>query len=126
MSVRTKLIATAIWELIVYDLVSASSGFRGVERRMQRVRSRTSRPELETAICDAMLWAISLYWKPVPCLQFAVTTARLLRMYCAPEAEVVIGYRPSPFFSHAWVEIAGRTVNDSAGYRKQLHVLTRL
>ena len=120
------LIARAVWELIVYDLISAVFGFRGIERHMQRVRSRMRQPELETAICDAMTWAISLYWKPVPCLQLAVVTARLLRAYCAENAEVVIGYRPAPFFSHAWVEIAGRTVNDSASYQKQLHVLMRI
>ena len=126
MHVRISLILRAIWELLVYDMVSATIGFRGIEQRMKRVRSRERRPELEAAVCDAMLSAIAFYWKPVPCLQFAVATARLLRMYCASEAQVVIGYRPSPFFSHAWVEIAGRTVNDAVGYQRQLQVLTRL
>jgi hypothetical protein len=38
----------------------------------------------------------------------------------------VIGYRPSPFFSHAWVEIDGRLVNDLPGYAEQLRVLHKL
>jgi hypothetical protein len=38
----------------------------------------------------------------------------------------VIGYRPSPFFSHAWVEVDGRIVNDSPVYQERLFVLERL
>jgi hypothetical protein len=41
-------------------------------------------------------------------------------------AEVVIGYRAAPFFSHAWVEVAGRVVNDSPIYQMRLQVLERL
>jgi transglutaminase superfamily protein len=38
-------------------------------------------------------------------------------------ARLLIGYRPVPFLSHAWVEVEGRVVNDSPAYRKRLHVL---
>jgi len=38
----------------------------------------------------------------------------------------VIGYRAAPFFSHAWVEVAGRVVNDSPIYQMRLQVLERL
>jgi len=58
-------------------------------------------------------------------LQRSIVTARVMRRHGIP-AEVVIGYRPSPFFSHAWVEVAGRVVNDSPAYQRRLRVLERL
>jgi hypothetical protein len=54
-----------------------------------------------------------------------MVTARLLRRR-GFDAEVVIGCRPEPFFSHAWVELDGRVVNDSPVYREQLPALARL
>jgi hypothetical protein len=47
---------------------------------------------------------------------------RLLRKHDVV-ARLVIGYRPVPFFSHAWVEVNGRVVNDSPAYRERLQVL---
>jgi hypothetical protein len=78
--------------------------------------------ELERSICDAVLTATCLYWKPVLCMQHSVCVTRLLRARGAC-ARLVIGYRPVPFFSHAWVEVDGRVVNDSPAYRSRLQVL---
>ncbi|MEI9974385.1 MAG: lasso peptide biosynthesis B2 protein [Ignavibacteriota bacterium] len=36
-------------------------------------------------------------------------------------AEVVIGYRPAPFFSHAWVEIGGRVANGFSRLPDQIY-----
>ena len=58
-------------------------------------------------------------------MQRSIVTARVMRRRGIP-AEVVIGYRPEPFFSHAWVEVAGRVVNDSSTYQCRLAVLERL
>lgn len=77
---------------------------------------------LEVDICRAVLLAAALYWKPVLCLQRSHCVARLLRAHGVP-ARLVIGYRPVPFFSHAWVEVAGRVVNDSPVYRQRLRIL---
>jgi hypothetical protein len=41
-------------------------------------------------------------------------------------AELVIGYRPLPFESHAWVEVDGRVVNDRSQYQRAFTVLHRL
>jgi hypothetical protein len=65
------------------------------------------------------------YWKRIRCLQRAIVTARVLRRHGIP-AEVAIGYRPSPFFSHAWVEVAGRVINDSPTFQHRFHILERL
>ncbi len=124
---RWSLIARAWWELAVFDLISGTLGFRAVYRRMGRKpgSERTRQASLEPIICEAIESAGSLYWKRILCLQRAVVTARLLRRYCA-DAEVVIGYRPAPFLSHAWVELEGRVINESTVYQRRLHVLTRL
>jgi hypothetical protein len=40
-------------------------------------------------------------------------------------ASLVIGYRPVPFESHAWVELDGLVVNDRPQYQKYFRVLER-
>jgi len=80
---------------------------------------------MESAICEAVRSVAPFYWKPIRCLQRSIVTARLMRGHSIP-AEVVIGYRPAPFFSHAWVEVGGRAANDSPTYQMRLQVLERL
>ncbi|HKA02602.1 MAG TPA: lasso peptide biosynthesis B2 protein [Candidatus Solibacter sp.] len=58
-------------------------------------------------------------------MQRSIVTVRVMRRRGIP-AEVVIGYRPEPFVSHAWVEVAGRVVNDSSTYQRRIAVLERL
>ena len=62
------------------------------------------------ALIDAVLLATCLYWKPVLCQQRSVCVVRLLRKHGIP-GRLVIGYRPAPFFAHAWAEVEGRVVN---------------
>ena len=78
--------------------------------------------QLQKAICDAVLLATCFYWKPMLCLQRSVCTARLLRRY-GVAARVAIGFRPAPFFSHAWVEVDGKVVYGSAAYQQRLQML---
>jgi hypothetical protein len=119
-----RLVIRAIWELICYDLIYAVSGFRQVYRQVerQRVVPRAWEPRAQSTVCDAVSLATCLYWKRVHCLQRSVVAARLLRKW-GVDGLLVIGYRPSPFFSHAWVEVDGRVVNDSPVYKERLHVL---
>ena len=120
------LMLRALGELALYDLVRVTVGFQrlyqGLER--QRISSPPQRPVTEAFVCDAVCLATCFYWRPVLCLQRSVVAARLLKKYGIP-AEMVIGYRPSPFLSHAWVEVEGRVVNDSPGYKQRLQVLSR-
>lgn len=51
-------------------------------------------------------------------------TVRILRA-CGVPAELVIGCRPVPFFSPAWVEVRGRALNNCAGFQQKLLVLER-
>ena len=115
------LVFRAWCELVRFDLLRALS--TGSTLRLRRVapRGRTD-AERTSAVCNAVATAACLYWKPVLCLQRSVCAARLLRAR-GVAARLVIGYRPDPFFSHAWVEVDDRVVNDSPVYRQRLFVL---
>jgi hypothetical protein len=114
-------------ELIRYDVVNAVGGFRSVHTSVKTtpVSPSAGGDGIVRRICDAVTLASCFYWKPVLCLPRAVVTTRLLRKF-GVQAQMVIGYRPSPFFSHAWVEVNGRIVNDSPAYQQKLLVLERV
>ena len=117
------LVVRAWRELARFDLHRALS--TGATLRLRPVATRGRKAtdaEWTSAVCNAVATATCLYWKPVMCLQSSVCTARLLRARGVP-AHLVIGYRPSPFLSHAWVEVDDRVVNDSSTYRERLFVL---
>ena len=117
------LVVRAWCELARFDLLRALS--TGSTLRLPLVVPRGQKAidaEHTSAVCDAVTTATCLYWKPVMCLQRSVCTARLLRARGVP-AHLVIGYRPAPFLSHAWVEVDDRVVNDSSTYRQRLFVL---
>lgn len=121
---NTWLVLRALYEIARYDAVLR---LRGSGRTLQQVSrqcvaARPASQELEQAICEAVLMATCLYWKPVLCLQRSVCTARLLRQH-GVNARLVVGYRPAPFFAHAWVEVDGRVVYGSPAYQKRLRPL---
>lgn len=113
----------ALCELTRYDLLNTTFGFRRIQRQGARQPvASTAHAEAEEQVCNAVSLAACFYWKPVRCLQRSVAAVRLLRK-AGINGRLVIGYRPSPFFSHAWVEVDGRVVNDSPAYKERLHVL---
>lgn len=118
---KIRLLFGALYEFVRYEVVLLLLGSGRVLSQLKRqsVSTQTTCAEMEKAICAAVLLASCFYWKPVLCLQRAVCTVRLLRRH-GINARLVIGYRPSPFFSHAWVEVDGRVVYGSAGYQKRL------
>lgn len=118
------LVLMALYEITRYDVVVSLGGVGFILRQLRKQRiSQTPRSEeLQRTICDAVLLATCFYFKPVLCLQRSVSSARLLRAY-GIDARLAIGYRPSPFFSHAWVEISGRVAYGSAAYQQRLQTL---
>ena len=118
---RVGLVFSALYELVRYEVVLSlmGSGRLLSQLKRQSISAPTGGKEMEKTICDVVLLATCFYWKPVLCLQRAVCTARLLRRH-GIHARLVIGYRPSPFFPHAWVEVDGRVVYGSAAYQKRL------
>ena len=121
---QARLVLRALYELARYEVIIAlrSSGYILSQLKMQSIAEKPTSHESEQAICDAVLLATCFYWRPVLCLQRAVCTVRLLRRQ-GIVARLVIGYRPSPFFSHAWVEVGGRVVYGSPAYQKRLRLL---
>lgn len=119
------LVAAALCELLWYDALVALGGFGRVSRSLSRTTRPTASRTDYRRVVEAMDWACTLYWKQVLCLQNAVVTAKLLRRHGC-DAEVVIGCRPEPFFSHAWVEMNGCVVNESPIYQQQLAAVARL
>lgn len=118
-----RLVIRALCELARFDVDHAVRGFAGVHRRLvMDSASASATGAKEAVICDALVLATCLYWKPVLCLQRSVCAVRLLRRY-GLAAHLVIGYRPVPFVAHAWVEVDGRVVNDSPAYRERLRIL---
>lgn len=116
-----RLVFRALYEMVRYEVVLSLLGSGRIlsQLRRQTISTRSAGTGTEKTICDAVLLATCFYWKPVLCLQRAVCTVRLLRRH-GIHARLVIGYRPSPFFSHAWVEVDGRVVYGSAAYQQRL------
>ncbi len=114
----------ALYEIARYEVIVSllGSGHILSQLKRQSIAAKSTSRELEQAICDAVLLATCFYWKPVLCLQRAVCTVRQLRRH-GIVARLVIGYRPSPFFSHAWVEVDGRVAYGSPAYQKRLRLL---
>jgi hypothetical protein len=124
---RALLAVRVIWRLALFDAMLALRGFRSIYQDLSRhgLAARPRQMELENAICRAVTQVCSFYWKPVLCLQRSAVTASLLRTY-GIDATVVIGYKPAPLFSHAWVEVEGRVVGGSPAYQRTLCPLTRI
>ena len=118
---KARLVLRALYEIVRYEVLLSLLGSGRIlsQLRRQFASTKPAGADLEKTICDAVLLATCFYWKPVLCLQRAVCTVRLLRKH-GIQARLVIGYRPSPFFSHAWVEVDGRVVYGSPAYQQRL------
>ena len=118
------LVVRAWIGLALFD-VARLIGFVGIHRRVQSCRVKGRRWSTPAAIVWAVEEACVWYVKPAFCLQRSVVAVWLLRQH-GFAATLVIGYRPVPFESHAWVELDGRIVNDRQQYRKYFHVIEQL
>jgi hypothetical protein len=56
------------------------------------------------------------------CLPRAAALTWLLRRN-GYNAHLAVGYRPSPFEAHAWVEVNGDVVGDHPGYKRHFFLL---
>ena len=122
-----RLVVDAWVGLAAFD-VALARGFASAYARAH-VDRPSGRDAVEADAVDAIVWAVDeacvWYVKRAACLQRSVVLVRLLRRR-GVRAELVIGYRQMPFESHAWVEVAGRVVNDRQQYRTVFATLERL
>jgi hypothetical protein len=111
--------------LWMYECLSIV-GFRLVHKVTYAWPTLGLLPHLPVArVCDAADEATVWYVKRVYCLQRSAVTVWMLRNRGIP-ARLVIGYRPTPLESHAWVEVSDEVVNDRPGYKKFFTVLETL
>jgi Transglutaminase-like superfamily len=118
---------TRVWtELLIHNLIMRTRGFKKAYSRLEKTQTRHGQPRRddERIALEAIEWAAIFYPARVMCLQRSFVTARILRN-CGIAANVAIGYRMAPFFSHAWVEVGDRVINDERSYRRQLNILLR-
>src|SRR5260370_3903772 len=99
------LVAFDLWLLCGFELIHEK--LRACRVREQNRSKTPSTEDVIWAVDEACVW----YVKRVACLQRSAVATWLLRRY-GFRAELVIGYRPLPFESHAWVEVDGHVVND--------------
>ena len=119
------LTATAWLGLLAFD-VARMAGFARLCDWLRRLTvapasSRASTADVVWSVEEACVW----YFKRAACLQRSVVATWLLRRH-GIAAELVIGCRPLPFESHAWVEVGGLVVNDTPQYQRAFTVLDRL
>jgi hypothetical protein len=124
--VRLTLTTIEAWVgLCVFD-IARLRGFPVLHRNVRAWPIRARRSALSAA---DVIWAVDeacvWYLKRSACLQRSTVATRLLRRH-GIAAELVIGYRPIPFESHAWIEVDGRIVNDLPQYQARFTVLDRL
>jgi hypothetical protein len=122
----SRLVLNAYMKLIEFDFYLAWRDFPALYQKVHQcptaVHSRSTK-SIEQ-ICSAIDIACIWYRKEVLCLQRSAATACLLRRHGVP-AEMIIGAQPMPFRAHAWVEVAGRVVNDKPYMPEMYQVLDR-
>lgn len=111
--------------LVLFDIAR----YARFGRLHEAIRGYQPRPRPAGPSAADIIWAVDeacvWYVKRVACLQRSAVGVWLLRRHGTP-AELVIGYRPIPFESHAWIEVDGQVVNDRPQYQTAFMVLDRL
>jgi hypothetical protein len=126
MKLRTIWLTLQAWcLLVVFDCARAAGfarAYEGLRRAPCKGRSIVcSVEDVVWATDEACVW----YVKRAACLQRSAVATWLLRRH-GFAATLVVGYRPIPFESHAWVEVNGLVVNDRSQYQRFFTVLDRL
>lgn len=125
-AMRVGMLTVEAWiGLVAFDL-ARPAGFARLcawlhGRRPSSRRTVADPAEIVWSVDEACVW----YVKRAACLQRSVVATWLLRRH-GVAAEMVIGCRPLPFESHAWVEVGGRVVNDLPQYQRAFTVLNRV
>lgn len=120
------LVLRAYFQLLQCDFYLMRKDFTALHERVRShpLRKSTGTDSTVEAICSAMDTACIWYWKEALCLQRSAATACLLRDF-GFAAQLVIGAQQMPFKAHAWVEVAGRVVNDKPYMHEMYAVLDR-
>jgi Transglutaminase-like superfamily len=120
------LVYKAYGKLIRFEIYLARGNFRALYDQVRNypLNRKSPEPEIIERICSAIDMAAIWYPRKVLCLQRSAATACLLKAY-GVRAQMVIGAQQMPFRAHAWVEVAGRVVNDKPYTAEMYSVLDR-
>jgi Transglutaminase-like superfamily len=120
------LVSKAYWNLIRFEAYLARGNFRSLYDKVRNypLGGSSPGPGAVERICSAIDLAAIWYPKRVLCLQRSAATACLLKAH-GIQAHMVIGAQQMPFRAHAWVEVAGRVVNDKLYMPEMYAVLDR-
>jgi hypothetical protein len=111
---------------LAVDLVLAVGGYGSLQKIIRGWPVRHARsPRSPEQICAALDRAARWYPARRLCLARSAAAACLLRWHGLP-ASMVVGARQMPFHAHAWIELDGRVVADSATVQERYRVLDRL
>jgi hypothetical protein len=112
------LLWQALIGLIAYDALNAACSFRTLHGLLKNcpVDTRAGNDEAIERVCAAVNHACIWYPKRALCLQRAFVTTWLLRKH-GVNALMVLGAQMLPFKAHAWVEVGGKAINESASVR---------
>lgn len=108
--------------LVACDLALRCGGVGALRRLVLSRSSHASCPwSIETArtLGRAVDQVASYYYKHTWCLHRAAAKTLFLRIYRIP-ARAVVGYRPMPFFAHAWVQCGDFVLNEPDKLRTAL------
>jgi hypothetical protein len=122
----SRLVLNAYMNLIKFDFYLVWRDFPALYQKVRQypTAAHSSSTKSIEQICFAIDIACIWYRKEVLCLQRSAATACLLRRHGVP-AEMIIGSQAMPFRAHAWVEVAGRVVNDKPYMPEVYQVLDR-
>jgi hypothetical protein len=122
----TLLLFRAYLLLLSFETAIVRGQFSAVYRRVRNCAvGASSAPSGSGDPRAAINTACVLYFKQVECLQRSAALVCLLRQLGTP-AQLIIGAQQLPFRAHAWVEVNGVVVNDSAPSVQLYGVLDRL
>lgn len=123
---RLAVLTMQAWMALAAFDIARPAGFARLCAWLHR---RRPAPRRHPATAEEIVWSVDeacvWYVTRAACLQRSVVATWLLRRH-GIAAEMVIGCRPLPFESHAWVEVDGHVVNDLPQYQRAFIVLNRL
>ncbi|QHP80219.1 lasso peptide biosynthesis B2 protein [Pectobacterium odoriferum] len=108
--------------------ITEEKSFLGIICDLHKVRleSKKSDTELNFDIIDKYKTHLEIIFpffrKKSNCLTYSYFLAKRL-IHHGMAAVVVVGIRTQPFYSHAWVEIDGKVINDECDIRDKLTVI---
>ncbi|MEN5066966.1 lasso peptide biosynthesis B2 protein [Achromobacter aegrifaciens] len=121
-----RLWCVCLWRLINAGLMIKRGGYAAIIKILNKKKSDIElTPTASTSIARIIAHinkAFLLDFSNNRCLTYSLTLCMMARNMGLP-AKLIVGVRTRPFFSHAWVELHGRIINDDPELRSKLSII---